>query len=829
MNTLATYRNGQRGFIALTAVLIMTSMLMVLMYVTGASSFYARFDALNSEYKRISVGLSEACSNAALLKIAQNYNYIPSVGGEVVPVGTDECRILSVAYTNPVLDTLGNETGKTATIRTNAKFPLQNGSWSTHQVVAKVTNPSYMPVAPPTCSFVSNTNSIYIGQSVTLSWSTAGNVTSFKVERNVGGVVTYPYPSGPVILGPITDSPPDSATYTGTITGPGGSTQCVSPRSVVVQPSLSCADTVMMLDRTGTIFSAGANIFEQNAAKALISLYNTVSPAPKLGIGRFGDEHDNGVEAEIVPIYVPQNTGFLPPTSPSYNVGWTNPDNAFLSDNSLAVANADSDIVQYSNFNIPVIPSGSIITGIEVQVEGYTTNSSNSRQAVIDLSWNGGSTYTSGSGTGDKTTNMPGSTPSAEGVRTFGGSSDTWGRAWLIDNFTNANFRIRLNANSSSGSLNIDQVRVRVHYMQNQQIGQLTTTYGTDELGNDTDADLYRAVEEATNTQSSVSTNLADAIDVSDAELNSVRHVSGRNKVLILVSDGLPNESDTSRGQNSDPAIAASNSANVARSGVGPGKYPDNVPTEIFTIHFGDPSGRTFLASIATPGAIIGNTGFLPPTSPSYNVGWTNPDNAFLSDNSLAVANADSDIVQYSNFNIPVIPSGSIITGIEVQVEGYTTNSSNSRQAVIDLSWNGGSTYTSGSGTGDKTTNMPGSTPSAEGVRTFGGSSDTWGRAWLIDNFTNANFRIRLNANSSSGSLNIDQVRVMVHYMQNSHSFISTSPTGDDMPGIFDTIGKLACLAAVAPPPPTPPPPPPPPPPPSDPVFIGSWDEITII
>ncbi len=130
------------------------------------------------------------------------------------------------------------------------------------------------------------------------------------------------------------------------------------------------------------------------------------------------------------------------------------------------MADLATDIVQYYNFNLPTIPSDATINGIEVSVEGYQTGGATPRQADISLSWDGGSSYTTGAGTGIKTTNMPGNNPASEAVRTFGGAADTWGRTWAPGDFVNANFRVRLDTNlaTSGRYLYIDHVQARVTY-----------------------------------------------------------------------------------------------------------------------------------------------------------------------------------------------------------------------------------------------------------------------------------------------------------------------------------------------------------------------------
>ncbi|MCX7779009.1 MAG: fibronectin type III domain-containing protein [Patescibacteria group bacterium] len=141
------------------------------------------------------------------------------------------------------------------------------------------------------------------------------------------------------------------------------------------------------------------------------------------------------------------------------NDGWSNPEDVYISDNQRASANNQNDVVQYYNFNIPAIPAGATINGIAVALEGYTTSL---RRAEISLSWNGGTNYTA-----TKTTDLPVG-ENNEATRIFGGSTDTWGRTWSSNEFTNNNFRIKLDATAVGGQgqpiLYIDQLQVKVYY-----------------------------------------------------------------------------------------------------------------------------------------------------------------------------------------------------------------------------------------------------------------------------------------------------------------------------------------------------------------------------
>jgi hypothetical protein len=75
------------------SVIIISAILLMYVFVLSSSSFFARFDALDRENKRISLSRAESCVNAALLKIAQNAAYAPSASGDQVTVSGGTCKI----------------------------------------------------------------------------------------------------------------------------------------------------------------------------------------------------------------------------------------------------------------------------------------------------------------------------------------------------------------------------------------------------------------------------------------------------------------------------------------------------------------------------------------------------------------------------------------------------------------------------------------------------------------------------------------------------------------------------------------------------------------
>jgi len=103
-----------------------------------------------------------------------------------------------------------------------------------------------------------------------------------------------------------------------------------------------------------------------------------------------------------------QSTGFMAPTAtPAPNGGWTNPTNAFASD------------------------------------DVYTTvpHQSGCRCPFLYLSWDNGTTYTS--------PQLVGPFGTVDYQMTAGSPSDTWGHAWTESELTNANFRLKI-ANPST-------------------------------------------------------------------------------------------------------------------------------------------------------------------------------------------------------------------------------------------------------------------------------------------------------------------------------------------------------------------------------------------
>ncbi len=171
----------------------------------------------------------------------------------------------------------------------------------------------------------------------------------------------------------------------------------------------------------------------------------------------------------------PANTGLL---SPSANVPVTSgsgdnngyevvPANAFGNDGLFAVDNNSGTNNQTSctstrkdrhtfyNYGFS-IPGGATITGIEVRLDGRVDSTSGAPKFCIQLSWNGGASWTAAKSTSTLTT--------SEATYLLGGSADTWGRTWSSGDFTNFRVRITDVASSTSRDFSLDWIAVQVTY-----------------------------------------------------------------------------------------------------------------------------------------------------------------------------------------------------------------------------------------------------------------------------------------------------------------------------------------------------------------------------
>jgi carboxypeptidase T len=173
----------------------------------------------------------------------------------------------------------------------------------------------------------------------------------------------------------------------------------------------------------------------------------------------------------------PVDTGLLSPTtsaavtsSSGDNNGYQlNPSNAFANDGLFAVdtnsgTNSNTSCTSsrkdrhiFYNYGFS-IPGGATIRGIEVRVDGRADSTSGSPMFCVEVSWNGGASWTTAKSTSTLTT--------SEATYLLGGTADTWGRTWASSDFNNTNFRVRITnvASSTSRDFSLDWIGVQVRY-----------------------------------------------------------------------------------------------------------------------------------------------------------------------------------------------------------------------------------------------------------------------------------------------------------------------------------------------------------------------------
>lgn len=139
--------NSQKGFIALISSIILSIILLGLTLRVSSSNFSARSNALQSEFKSISVALAKSCSQNALLRLSQEYWYIPEENGDVVYIDEEKCIITEINHEVEDINTHR----KKVIVTTKSSF---RGSFTTLYTEVLMTNPSFMNISSPLVSLI---------------------------------------------------------------------------------------------------------------------------------------------------------------------------------------------------------------------------------------------------------------------------------------------------------------------------------------------------------------------------------------------------------------------------------------------------------------------------------------------------------------------------------------------------------------------------------------------------------------------------------------------------------------------------------------------------
>jgi hypothetical protein len=134
----------------------------------------------------------------------------------------------------------------------------------------------------------------------------------------------------------------------------------------------------------------------------------------------------------------------------------------------------------------------------------------------------------------------------------------------------------------------------------------------------------------------------------------------------------------------------------------------------------------------------------------------------------------------------------------------YTPPAATSCTLGVDLSWNGGTTYSAAK-------NVTLSATESTLVPTGNSATDTWGHTWnSATDLTNTNLVMRLTNGTCTGNTlaNVNSISLKIHYTgmdpsvenNDGDAFFITPDTSNpaSIQNIFDTIGKKVCPAAAA-------------------------------
>jgi len=114
----------------------------------------------------------------------------------------------------------------------------------------------------------------------------------------------------------------------------------------------------------------------------------------------------------------------------------------------------------YYNYGISV-PGTNTVTGIEVRLDARVdSTSSTTRRMCVQLSWDGGATWT----TAKQTSNLG----TSQATYTLGANGDTWGRTWTLSELSNASFRLQITnvANSTARDFSLEWAAVKVYHVR---------------------------------------------------------------------------------------------------------------------------------------------------------------------------------------------------------------------------------------------------------------------------------------------------------------------------------------------------------------------------
>jgi hypothetical protein len=276
-------------------------------------------------------------------------------------------------------------------------------------------------------------------------------VSQFNSRTRIGSF-SFPSCTGTTpttgnITGTVTDASTSSPISGATVAISGGGSTSTDGAGHYAFSNLTPATYSLTASKTGYVASAPANVnvtaggtatqnfaLTPNAGSHTSSAYAGSSAAGAGGDG-------NGYETNRINL-----------TGAPNGAAATDVNSGTSSSTSCTSTARDKEIAAgYAFSNL-----GTSILGIQVALTGSVSSTKNGPKFCVQLSWDGGTSWTAGKTTGSLTTTTS--------TFTLGGTADTWGHAWTAAELGSGSFRVRIIdlANSTSRTFSLDAVGVTV-------------------------------------------------------------------------------------------------------------------------------------------------------------------------------------------------------------------------------------------------------------------------------------------------------------------------------------------------------------------------------
>lgn len=255
----------------------------------------------------------------------------------------------------------------------------------------------------------------------------------------LGGVLPGPTATNtPIPTNTPSNTPSPTATRTPVPTGTNTPPPSATRTPVATSTPPSTATSTPLSGATSTPVPATATAVPTGTPAAS----NTGYAGPRSDAAQTGGD-GNGFEAAALGAYADDGVFAVDTDS---GTGWLS-----------SCASTRKDRHQFANYGF-ALPNGVAVTGVEVRLDAKVDSTAGAPKLCVQLSWNGGVTWTAARRTGTLAT--------SEASYVLGGASDRWGHNWSRDEVADGAFRVRVisTANSTARDFSLDWVAVRVHY-----------------------------------------------------------------------------------------------------------------------------------------------------------------------------------------------------------------------------------------------------------------------------------------------------------------------------------------------------------------------------